>query len=111
MDDVFGSPSRPAWLDAMIAVATTFAGQLIVLVGLAGPLSGTGQAVLLFLAAAAVGLAVGVLVPRGPAVGTVAVGIVLAFVVWPVVVPGSASMDIVAVALAAVAGAFGFAVA
>ncbi|MCI0344290.1 MAG: hypothetical protein L0221_02440 [Chloroflexi bacterium] len=105
----FLSLSRPAWLDALAAFAVGFAGQSIILVGLQAR-AGLSGPVLDLIAPGLVGALAGFVVPRGMALGTLAIGMVLAYQAGPSI-GGPPVADLVTIALAVAAAAVGFAVA
>lgn len=97
---------RPAWIDAVLAFAVGLAGQVLLLVGF-GAGDGTVGPVAGLVGPAAVGAVASLVSQRGMSIGPAVLGIVLAFQAVQLIAPRDA--DAVSVALAAVAGAFGFA--
>lgn len=105
MDFGFGG-QRPAWLDVVLTFAIGLAGQIVLLVSF-GAAGGTVGPVAGLLGPAAVGAVAALLTHRGMAIATLLLGVVLAFQAVQVIAPRDA--DVVSIALAAVAAAFGFA--
>jgi hypothetical protein len=103
----FGSAGqRPVWLDAALTFAVGLAGQILLLVAL-GTSDGAVGPVAGLVGPAAVGAVASLVSRRGLSIGPVVLGIVLAFQAVQLIAARDA--DVVSVALAAVAGAFGFA--
>lgn len=102
----FRTGQRPAWLDAALAFAVGLAGQVLLLVWF-GAAGGTVGAVAGLVGPALTGAVAALVCQRGLSVAPVVLGIVLAFQGVQLVAPREG--DAVSVALAAVAGAFGFA--
>ena len=105
--NIFEANQRNFWVDAATALAIGLVGQLLIEVGLRVQAE-LGGPLLDLLAPALIGLTAGFVATRGSSVGALAVGIILAFQVAPLVA-GSVA-DIVRIALTATAAAVGFAI-
>lgn len=106
----FFVPTRPLWLDILAAFAIAVVGELLILAGIVGSVGGRSPLTDMLLPAG-VGLVSGAVTRRAVAIAGLAVGIVLAFQLSPLLGGPASTTDQLAAVLAVGAAGFGHVVA